>query len=229
MSSARLTLTPQLFWAGAALLHSARATLFLPAAHLMDTLIAKLDLADPCTQDLLFATLPNDWSPAYQGLKPLVLRVIPDAGLKPLVLRGVADAGLKPLVLRGVADARTHAAALALALRVVASPGGLVLDTTPRHTPLCVAALLPRLAAMLDRAPSPARGVTHGGNTTPGFPGVSNDPEDEARGEGAGGGWGQLAGVLAEAAGMRGMTPLSEAGPPPALFFFFITLDTGPR
>ena len=35
MSSARLTLTPQLFWAGAALLHASRASLFLPAAHLM--------------------------------------------------------------------------------------------------------------------------------------------------------------------------------------------------
>ena len=35
MSSARLTLTPQLFWAGAALLHASRADLFLPAARLM--------------------------------------------------------------------------------------------------------------------------------------------------------------------------------------------------
>lgn len=74
MSSQKLILFPQLFWAAAALLQSDYEQHFFHASQLLLELLERINFGDRYVQNVFGASVPKDWHPSYPGLQPLVLR-----------------------------------------------------------------------------------------------------------------------------------------------------------
>jgi hypothetical protein len=74
LPSKKLVLLPQLFWACVASLHTPFVMLYDKALSLTLELVTRLNLEDPYTQHVLFATMPRAWDPPFKGIQPLVIR-----------------------------------------------------------------------------------------------------------------------------------------------------------
>jgi len=70
----KLVLLPQLFWGCVATLHTPFVLLYDRVLTLTLELVTRLNLEDPYTQQVLFATMPRAWEPPFKGLQPLVMR-----------------------------------------------------------------------------------------------------------------------------------------------------------
>jgi hypothetical protein len=74
MSSQKLILFPQLFWAAAALAQSDYEQHFFHASQLLLDLLERINFGDRYVQNVFGASVPKDWHPSFPGLQPLVLR-----------------------------------------------------------------------------------------------------------------------------------------------------------
>ena len=70
----KLVLLPQLFWGCVATLHTPFVLLYDRVLTLTLELVTRLNLEDPYTQQVLFATMPRAWDPPFKGLQSLVMR-----------------------------------------------------------------------------------------------------------------------------------------------------------
>jgi hypothetical protein len=70
----KLVLLPQLFWGCVATLHTPFVLLYDRALALTLELVTRLNLEDPYTQQVLFATMPRAWDPPFRGIQPLIVR-----------------------------------------------------------------------------------------------------------------------------------------------------------
>ena len=59
----KLILCPGVFWAAVALMHAPGRRMYEAAVLLFEDLLGALNLADACTQNVLFSHCPQDWSP----------------------------------------------------------------------------------------------------------------------------------------------------------------------
>jgi hypothetical protein len=121
----KLILAPSLFWAAVALLHAPGRSMYEQAVMLFSEILAAIDIADTCTQNILFRLCPQGWTPAYNGVKPLIIR--------------------------GLGHARTYAVCSRLLQHTINSRGGMLLDPTPHYTVICLIAQTPQLLSGLDR------------------------------------------------------------------------------
>jgi hypothetical protein len=124
LDSRKLMLAPSLFWAAIALLHAPGRSIYEQAVLLFEDILTSIDIADTCTQNILFSLCPQGWTPAYNGVKPLIIR--------------------------GLGHARTHAVCARLLYHTINARGGMLLDPTPHYTVICLIAQTPQLLAGLD-------------------------------------------------------------------------------
>ena len=61
----KLILCPGAFWAAVGLMHAPGRRMYEAAVLLFEDLLGALDLADACTQNVLFSHCPQDWSPVF--------------------------------------------------------------------------------------------------------------------------------------------------------------------
>ena len=122
LDARKLILAPGLFWAAIAMLHAPGRRLYEAAIFLFADILRTIDIADTCTQNVLFRHCPQGWTPAYNGVKPLILR--------------------------GLGHRRTHHVCARLLQRTINLRGGMLLDPTPHYTIVCLVAQLPLLLAV---------------------------------------------------------------------------------
>ena len=65
LDARKLILCPGVFWAAVALLYAPGRRMYEAAVLLFEDLLSALDLADACTQNVLFSRCPQDWSPVF--------------------------------------------------------------------------------------------------------------------------------------------------------------------
>jgi hypothetical protein len=175
------------------------------ALLLFEDVLRKLDLADGCTQKLLFTACPQNWTPPYNGVKPLILR--------------------------GLGHPRTHAVCARLLLGTSNMRGVMLLDPTPHYTVLCLVAQVPLLLSELERERDRSRetrGVGGAGRQRSVERGEEEGGRDRSREGGREredcGSCGSAAGMakeLAAACGARGLHAISQVSLSLSLSLYF--------
>ncbi|KAK6596139.1 cell morphogenesis protein pag1 [Botrytis cinerea] len=74
LQPADLLTFPQLFWTTCACLDTINEQEFLEAGHMLEELLAKLDLDDPSVRDLLAEGRPTNWEGSFGGVQALVYK-----------------------------------------------------------------------------------------------------------------------------------------------------------
>jgi len=74
MDEAQLLMYPQLFWVTVASLNTIHEREFVEVLPMLESLLTKIDLAQPANVQTLLTAFPPKWEGRFEGLQPLVLR-----------------------------------------------------------------------------------------------------------------------------------------------------------
>lgn len=74
MDEVELLTYPQLFWVTIASLHTIHEREFLEVLPMLESLLTRIDLANPANVEALMAALPPKWEGRFEGIQSLVLR-----------------------------------------------------------------------------------------------------------------------------------------------------------